>query len=41
MARQGKPCPRCGAPIQRLLLQNRNTFYCSVCQQSAQAEATR
>jgi formamidopyrimidine-DNA glycosylase len=39
-ARQGKPCPRCGAPIQRLPLQNRNTFYCSVCQQSEQTEAS-
>ncbi|MGZ3715832.1 MAG: bifunctional DNA-formamidopyrimidine glycosylase/DNA-(apurinic or apyrimidinic site) lyase [Ktedonobacterales bacterium] len=40
-ARQGKPCPRCGAPIQRQLLQNRNTFFCPVCQQSEQAETSR
>lgn len=30
--RAGKPCPRCGAPIQRLRLQNRNTFACLQCQ---------
>ena len=29
----GKPCPRCGAPIERLRLQNRNTFDCPRCQQ--------
>lgn len=36
--REGKPCPRCGAPIRRLRLQNRNTFFCPVCQQPQQVE---
>lgn len=40
-SRQGKPCPRCGAPIQRLRLQNRNTFLCTVCQEAEQAEVSR
>jgi formamidopyrimidine-DNA glycosylase len=30
--RQGQPCPRCGTPIERLRQNNRNTFYCPVCQ---------
>lgn len=30
--RQGQPCVRCGAPIQRRLLSGRSTYYCSSCQ---------
>lgn len=28
----GKPCPRCGTPIQRLPLRNRGTYFCPYCQ---------
>jgi formamidopyrimidine-DNA glycosylase len=28
----GKPCPRCGAPIQRIVLGQRSTHYCARCQ---------
>jgi formamidopyrimidine-DNA glycosylase len=30
--REGKPCPRCAAPIRRRTEGGRSTFYCSVCQ---------
>jgi formamidopyrimidine-DNA glycosylase len=30
--REGEPCPRCGTPIQKTRLGNRQTFYCPVCQ---------
>jgi formamidopyrimidine-DNA glycosylase len=30
--RAGKPCPRCGAPIERIEQSGRQTFFCSVCQ---------
>lgn len=30
--REGKPCRRCGAPVERGRLGNRSTFYCPVCQ---------
>ncbi len=31
-ARTGKPCPRCGAIIQRSVQQQRSTFFCPICQ---------
>ncbi len=30
--RQGRPCPRCGAAIQRMKLAGRSTHYCPTCQ---------
>lgn len=30
--RAGAPCQRCGAPIERIILAQRSTFYCPVCQ---------
>lgn len=30
--RAGRPCPRCAAPIRRIVLAGRSTFYCAVCQ---------
>jgi formamidopyrimidine-DNA glycosylase len=33
--REGEPCPRCGAPVARLLQQQRSTFYCRRCQGGA------
>lgn len=30
--REGRPCPACGAPIQRLVLSARSAFFCPVCQ---------
>ena len=30
--RTGKPCPRCGRPIKRIVLNARSTHFCSWCQ---------
>ncbi|MBL8706300.1 MAG: bifunctional DNA-formamidopyrimidine glycosylase/DNA-(apurinic or apyrimidinic site) lyase [Rhodospirillales bacterium] len=30
--REGEPCPRCKAPIRRLVQSGRSTFYCAKCQ---------
>ena|SRR5579872_1399254 len=30
--REGKPCPRCGTPIHRILIAQRGTHYCAKCQ---------
>jgi formamidopyrimidine-DNA glycosylase len=30
--RTGSPCPRCGAPIQRIRLGGRSTHFCPSCQ---------
>ena len=30
--REGKPCRRCGTPIQRILAAGRSTFFCPACQ---------
>lgn len=30
--REGKPCPVCGTPIERVVLSNRSAFYCPHCQ---------
>ena len=32
--RHGQPCPRCGAPIRRIVQAARSTFYCPQCQSS-------
>ncbi|RIL01913.1 MAG: DNA-formamidopyrimidine glycosylase [Proteobacteria bacterium] len=31
-AREGEPCPRCGAPIRRIVLGQRSAHYCRTCQ---------
>jgi len=33
--RTGKPCPRCGRPIKRIVVNARSTHYCSWCQRLA------
>jgi formamidopyrimidine-DNA glycosylase len=30
--REGEPCPRCGAPVRRIVQSGRSTFYCPACQ---------
>ena len=30
--REGKPCPRCGSPIVRIVFSNRSAFLCPICQ---------
>jgi formamidopyrimidine-DNA glycosylase len=30
--RHGRPCRRCGAPIERLVISNRSAFFCPTCQ---------
>jgi formamidopyrimidine-DNA glycosylase len=30
--RPGQPCPRCGRPIERLMLGQRSSYYCARCQ---------
>jgi formamidopyrimidine-DNA glycosylase len=30
--REGKPCPRCGAEIRRIVVSGRSTYYCPACQ---------
>ncbi len=30
--REGKPCPRCGTPIKRIVQGQRSTFFCPKCQ---------
>ena len=30
--RTGQPCPRCGAPIERIVLGGRGTHFCGNCQ---------
>ena len=30
--RQGQPCPQCGAPVRRVMLGGRSTFFCPHCQ---------
>ena len=31
--KKGEPCPDCGIPIQRIVQQQRSTFFCPECQQ--------
>jgi formamidopyrimidine-DNA glycosylase len=33
--RPGQPCPRCGAPISRILIAQRSTHFCPACQPAA------
>jgi formamidopyrimidine-DNA glycosylase len=35
--RAGEPCPRCGTPIERIVLSNRSAFFCPKCQPEAGA----
>jgi formamidopyrimidine-DNA glycosylase len=35
--REGQPCPRCGAPIQRVVQAARSTFFCPRCQRGSRA----
>lgn len=37
----GQPCPRCGAPVQRILYVGRETNYCAPCQSDGQVYADR
>ncbi len=30
--RAGEPCPRCGEPVQRIVLAGRSTYHCATCQ---------
>jgi formamidopyrimidine-DNA glycosylase len=30
--REGKPCPRCGAEIRRIIVTGRSTYFCPSCQ---------
>lgn len=30
--RKGNPCPRCGTPIERVMVRNRGSYYCPKCQ---------
>jgi formamidopyrimidine-DNA glycosylase len=30
--RRGKPCPRCGTPIERVMVKKRGAYYCPACQ---------
>lgn len=32
--REGEPCPRCGTPIERIVLSNRSAFFCPKCQRA-------
>lgn len=40
-SRTGQPCPVCGTPIQRILVGQRSTHYCPVCQPSPPSLAKR
>jgi formamidopyrimidine-DNA glycosylase len=39
--RYGKPCPRCGAPVQRILYAENETNYCARCQTGGKLLADR
>jgi formamidopyrimidine-DNA glycosylase len=39
--RAGQPCPVCGAPVQRILVGQRGTHFCPVCQQLTAAGGPR
>lgn len=39
--REGAPCPRCAAPIQREVLAQRSTFFCDGCQREGVGSAAR
>jgi formamidopyrimidine-DNA glycosylase len=39
--REGKPCPRCGAEIQRIVVAGRSTYFCPSCQRRLRRRARR
>lgn len=39
--REGEPCPRCGTPIERIVLSNRSAFFCPKCQPAPKAGSER
>jgi formamidopyrimidine-DNA glycosylase len=39
--REGRPCPRCGAPIRRAAFMNRSSFSCPHCQPAPRIRASR
>lgn len=39
--RYGKPCPRCGAPVQRVTYADNETNYCAICQTGGKLLADR
>ena len=39
--RYGKPCPRCGDPVQRIVYASRETNYCATCQNGGKLLADR
>jgi len=39
--RFGKPCPRCGAPVQRIVYAENETNYCARCQTGGKILADR
>ena len=36
---EGRPCPRCGAPVRRVAFMNRSSFFCPTCQRPPRATA--
>jgi formamidopyrimidine-DNA glycosylase len=39
--REGEPCPRCGTPVERIVLGNRSAFFCPACQPPPLADGAR
>jgi formamidopyrimidine-DNA glycosylase len=39
--RYGKPCPRCGAPVQRIVYAGNECNYCAACQTGGRLLADR
>jgi len=39
--RYGKPCPRCGAPVQRIVYEENECNYCAPCQTEGRLVADR
>jgi formamidopyrimidine-DNA glycosylase len=39
--REGKPCPRCGAEIRRIMVSGRSTYFCPSCQRRLRRRARR
>jgi formamidopyrimidine-DNA glycosylase len=38
---EGRPCPRCGAPVRRVAFMNRSSYFCPRCQRRPRPPATR